>query len=313
MLITFRPADKLQPIKPLAEYEQKVVRMRQRGLIYPYEIIKMLTPAREHTRAEFPPGDFVEHDLDAQGSLVPVDRPYGQNKANIIVGVIRNFTPKYPEGMTRVMLLGDPSKDLGALAEPECRRIIAALDLAQKMGVPLEWFPISAGAKISMDSGVENMDWIARVLRRLVEFTQAGGEVNLLVNGINVGAQPYWNAEATMLMHTRGILVMTPKAAMVLTGKRALDYSGGISAEDNQGIGGYDRIMGINGQAQYWARDIDEACHILFRHYDHTYVAPGERFPRRAETTDPIDRDVQSYPHRTARRASRASATYCPT
>jgi acetyl-CoA carboxylase carboxyltransferase component len=100
-----------------------------------------------------------------------------------------------------------------------------------------------------------------------------------------------------MLMHTRGILVMTPKAAMVLTGKRALDYSGGVSAEDNQGIGGYDRIMGLNGQAQYWARDIDEACHLLFRHYDHTYVAPGERFPRRAETTDPIARDVRTYPH----------------
>jgi acetyl-CoA carboxylase carboxyltransferase component len=165
------------------------------------------------------------------------------------------------------------------------------------MRVPLEWFALSAGAKISMESGVENMDWIARVLRRLVTFTQAGGEVNLLINGINVGAQPYWNAEATMLMHTRGILVMTPKAAMVLTGKRALDYSGGISAEDNQGIGGYDRIMGMNGQAQYWAHDIDEACQILFRHYDHTYVMPGERFPRRAVTSDPIERDVQQYPH----------------
>ena len=69
---------------------------------------------------------------------------------------------------------------------------------------------------------------------------------------------------------------------MVLTGKRALDYSGSVSAEDNQGIGGYDRIMGFNGQAQYWARDIDDACQILLRHYDHTYVAPGERFPRRA-------------------------------
>ncbi len=165
------------------------------------------------------------------------------------------------------------------------------------MGVPLEWFALSAGAKISMTSGVENMDWIARVLRHLVLFTQAGGEVNLLIDGINVGAQPYWNAEATMLMHTRGILVMTPKAAMVLTGKRALDYSGGISAEDNQGIGGYDRIMGPNGQAQYWARDIEHACHILFQHYEHTYVMPGERFPRQASTTDPIDRDVRTYPH----------------
>ena len=134
MLMTFRPADKLQPIKPLTEYEQKVVRMRQRGLIYPYEIIKMLTPSPQDTRAEFPPGDFVEHDLDPDGRLVPVDRPYGQNKANIIAGVIRNFTTKYPEGMTRVMLLGDPSKDLGALAEPECRRIIAALDLAAREG-----------------------------------------------------------------------------------------------------------------------------------------------------------------------------------
>ena len=295
--MTFRPAAKLQPMKPLAAYDQKVVKMRQRGMLYPYEIVKMLTPTRDETRADFPPGDFVEHDLDDEGNLVPVDRPYGQNKANIIVGVIRSFTSKYPEGMTRVLLLGDPSKDLGAIAEPECRLILGALDLAREKNVPLEWFTLSAGAKISMDSGVENMDWIARVLRGLIEFTQAGGEVNLIVNGINVGAQPYWNAEATMLMHTRGVLIMTPKGAMVLTGKRALDYSGSVSAEDNQGIGGYDRIMGFNGQAQYFARDINEACRILMRHYDHTYVAPGERFPRQAQTNDPVDRDVQLYPH----------------
>jgi acetyl/propionyl-CoA carboxylase alpha subunit/acetyl-CoA carboxylase carboxyltransferase component len=296
-LITFRPAEKLQPIRPLPEYDQKVLRMRQRGMIYPYEIIKMLTPAVEDTRADFPAGEFQEFDLNSENQLEPVERPYGQNKANIITGVIRNFTEKYPEGMARVMVLGDPSKDLGALAEPECRRIIAAIELAQEKRLPLEWFALSAGAKISMASGVENMDWIARVLRSLIDFTQAGGEVNLIINGINVGAQPYWNAEATMLMHTRGILIMTPKAAMVLTGKRALDYSGGISAEDNLGIGGYDRIMGINGQAQYWARDLDDACHILFRHYEHTYLAAGERFPRRAATGDPIDRDVRGFPH----------------
>ncbi len=297
LLMTFRPFSKLQLLKTLTEYDQKVVRMRRRGMTYPYEIIRMLTPDRENTRGEFPHGDFAEFDLDADNRLAPVNRPPGQNISNIIVGVIRNFTVTYPEGMTRVVLLGDPSRDLGALAESECRRILCALDLAEEMGVPLEWFPLSAGAKISMESGVENMDWIARVLRRLIEFTQGGGEVNLVVNGINVGAQPYWNAEATMLMHTRGILIMTPKAAMVLTGKRALDYSGSVSAEDNEGIGGYDRIMGLNGQAQYWARDIDQACHILLRHYDHTYVAPGERFPRRAHTSDPIDRDVQKHPH----------------
>ena len=133
------------------------------------------------------------------------------------------------------------------------------------MGVPVEWFALSAGAKISMDCGTENMDWVARALRRLVEFTQAGGEVNVVVAGINVGAQPYWNAEATMLMHTKGILVMTPDSAMVLTGKQSLDYSGGVSAEDNFGIGGYDRVMGPNGEAQYWAPNLAAAVRDAVR------------------------------------------------
>jgi acetyl-CoA carboxylase carboxyltransferase component len=100
-----------------------------------------------------------------------------------------------------------------------------------------------------------------------------------------------------MLMHTRGILVMTPDAAMVLTGKRALDFSGGVSAEDNQRIGGYERVMGPNGQGQYWAPDLPSACALLFQHYAYTYVVPGERYPRRAPTSDPVDRDVRSAPH----------------
>ncbi|MGH3479059.1 MAG: carboxyl transferase domain-containing protein, partial [Nocardioidaceae bacterium] len=99
------------------------------------------------------------------------------------------------------------------------------------------------------------------------------------------------------LMHTRGILVMLPTSAMVLTGKQALDFSGGVSAEDNLGIGGYDRVMGPNGQAQYWAPSIEDACRVLLRHYDHTYVVPGERFPRRRTTADPADRDVRTSPH----------------
>jgi acetyl-CoA carboxylase carboxyltransferase component len=83
----------------------------------------------------------------------------------------------------------------------------------------------------------------------------------------------------------------------VLTGKQSLDFSGGVSAEDNFGIGGYDRVMGPNGQAQYWAPDLAGACEVLMTHYDHTYVVPGEPRPRRAATSDPVDRDVTSYPH----------------
>ena len=38
--------------------------MRQRGLTYPYELVRMLTPSGEATQADLPPGEFVEHDLD---------------------------------------------------------------------------------------------------------------------------------------------------------------------------------------------------------------------------------------------------------
>jgi acetyl/propionyl-CoA carboxylase alpha subunit/acetyl-CoA carboxylase carboxyltransferase component len=285
------------PLQPLDEGAQRIVSARRRGTLHPAEIVKILAPRRAEPGAPIPAGEFVEHDLDEDGDLVPVDRPPATNRASVVVGLIRNRTDRHPEGMLRVAMLGDPTRALGSLAEPECRRIIAALDLAEELGVPCEWFAVSSGAKIAMDSGTENMDWVAAALRRIVQFTQAGGEINVVVSGINVGAQPYFNAEATMLMHTRGILVMTPESAMVLTGKQALDYSGGVSAEDNFGIGGYERIMGPNGQAQYWAPDLAGACAVLLRYYEHTYVAPGERFPRQAASDDPVDRDVRSAPH----------------
>ena len=274
------------PLQPLDEGAQRIISARRRGTLHPAEIVK--TPRPRRVRRARPRRRRRPHAGQPAAGHQPRQhrrRAHPQPHA------------EHPEGMLRVILLGDPTRSLGSLAEPECRRIIAALDLAEELGVPVEWFAVSSGAKIAMDSGTENMDWVAAALRRIVHFTQAGGEINVIVSGINVGAQPYFNAEATMLMHTRGILVMTPDSAMVLTGKQALDYSGGISAEDNFGIGGYERIMGPNGQAQYWARDLAGACDLLLRYYEHTYVAPGERFPRRADSRDPVDRDVRSSPH----------------
>jgi acetyl/propionyl-CoA carboxylase alpha subunit/acetyl-CoA carboxylase carboxyltransferase component len=287
-----------EPIRPLTDYGQKVLKARRMGFPYPYELVRLLAPPPD-TTSDFPAGDFVEHDLAEPDAnrLVPVDREPGQNVAGIVVGILRNLTNEVPEGMRRVVVLGDPTRSLGSLAEAECRRILGAIDLAESLRLPVEWYALSSGARISMTSGTENMDWIGAVLRRIIEFTQAGGEINVVVTGINVGAQPYWNAEATMLMHTKGILVMTPQSAMVLTGKQSLDFSGGVSAEDNVGIGGYERIMGPNAQGQYWAPTIEAACHVLLRHYDHTYVVPGERFPRRGTTDDPVDRDVRDQPH----------------
>ncbi len=279
-------------LQPLDEYAQKVLRARRRGNEYPYELTSMLAGRG---------GEFVEYDLKPTGlgldELVPVDRAPGGNRAGIVVGVVSSPTERHPQGVKRVVLLGDPTRALGAVSEAECSRIVAALDLAEEQQLPVEWFALSAGARISMDSGTENMDWVARALRRIVTFTQAGGEINVVVAGINVGAQPYWNAEATMLMHTKGILVMTPDSAMVLTGKQSLDFSGGVSAEDNFGIGGYDRVMGPNGQAQYWVPNLAAARELLVEHYTHSYIAPGETAPRDGLSTDPVERDISGYPH----------------
>jgi acetyl-CoA carboxylase carboxyltransferase component/biotin carboxyl carrier protein len=284
------------PVRPLTKYAQKVLTAARFKSPYPYEIARMLTP-NPGDASPFPPGSFVELDLGENDELVPVDRAPGNNSAHLVVGLMTNYTPVHPEGMTRIALLSDPTQGLGNLAEPECRRINAVLAYALDHKIPVEWYAVSSGALIAMDSGTENMDWIALTLRRLIEYTQAGGEVNIIVTGINVGGQPYWNAEATMLMHTKGILVMTPASAMVLTGKQALDFSGAVSADDNSGIGGFDRVMGPNGQAQYWAPSFPEACALLLQHYDYTYVVPGETFPRRRPTTDPVDRDVRPSPH----------------
>ncbi len=162
-------------LQPLDESTQRVIAARRRGTLHPTEIVKALAPAASEAEADQPTGEFVAHELDEEGRLVPVDRPSATNPTGIVVGLMRNRNERYPEGMVRVSLFGDPSRALGSLAEPECRRIIAALDLAEELGVPAEWFAISAGAKIAMDSGTENMDWIAAVLRRIVEYTQRGG------------------------------------------------------------------------------------------------------------------------------------------
>ena len=119
-----------------------------------------------------------------------------------------------------------------------------------------------------------------------------GVTIHVIVAGVNVGAQSYWNAEATMLMHTRGVLIMTQDASMLLTGRRALEAAGSVSAEDEEAIGGYERIMGPNGEAQYQARNLAEAYRILYEHYRFDYIEPGERAPRRLESADPEDRSI---------------------
>lgn len=290
------------PIRALSPYQQSVIRARRLGLVYPYEVIKMLRGESSHVSLPHPDmsnGSFIEYDLDPQGQtrLIPVDRAPGGNTATLVVGLVSHQTARHADGMTRVFIASDPTMAMGALAEPECRRIIAALNLADELGIPVEWLPVSSGARIAMDSGTENLDWTAAVLRRIIEFTQDGGEINVIVHGVNVGAQSYWNAEATMLQHTRGALIMTPQASMVLTGKKALEYSGSVAAEDERGIGGVDRIMGPNGQAQYIADSLGDAYRILFEHYRYTYRRRTDSRVAAFDRVDSPDRSILDAPY----------------
>lgn len=287
-----------EALKPLDPYASKVVNALRLQSPYPYEVISMLT---NPSRTEFPQGSFLEYDIqfDASGQqhTVAVEgRAPGQNHSKIVFGRIQN---RDPDGtlFERIIILGDPTRDLGSLAEDECRRVIAAIDMAEAELLPVEWVPVSSGAAIDMNTGTENLDWTARVLRRIIEFTQQGGEINIIVAGINVGAQSYWNAEATMLMHTKGILIMTEQGSMVLTGKKALDFSGSVSAEDNIGIGGAERIMAPNGQAQFRVKDLAEAYRLLFRHYRITMVSKQRPYGSRLPSKDPVDRDVCKFPY----------------
>jgi acetyl/propionyl-CoA carboxylase alpha subunit/acetyl-CoA carboxylase carboxyltransferase component len=287
-------------IPEMSAYDMRVVRAQKLGHIYPYEIIRLLEGSSNEEQLPHPDmkqGRFQEYDVDKNDRLVPVIRPFGLNECGVVIGMITNCTQKYPEGMTRVWIGSDSTKAMGALAEKECRRILCAIDLAEEYKYPIEWIPISAGAMISMESGTENLDWTARVLQRIIQFTQRGGIINIIVHGINVGAQSYWNAEATMMMHTKGVLIMTLNGSMVLTGKKALDFSGGVSAEDERGIGGAERIMGPNGQAQFIVNDLGEAYNILFECYRYTYRHPKDDKTRLFHTKDPNGRSVVSYPY----------------
>lgn len=289
-----------RPLEPAGPYERRVALARARGLTYPYEIVRLFTgPAEPGAQGIGQPtgrGEFVEHDLE-NGHAVPIKRDPGTNRTALIFGVISTPTRKHPEGMRRVLVLSDPTLDMGALSAAECDRIVAAIDLAEREEMPVEWVAVSSGARIAMDSGTENLDATARVVRRLVTFTDGGGEVNLILPGVNVGAQSYFDALATMGLDTRGILVMLPSASMVLTGRAALQFSGGVAAEDEVGIGGYERIMGPNGEAQYRALDLSDAYTILLDHYAVSYRARGEARPRRFATKDPSERDITSSPY----------------
>ena len=67
------------PMLPLDDLTRKRIQTRRRGLVYAYELAPMLAG---------PGGTFTEYDLDDDGSLRPIERAPGENKAGVVVGVV---------------------------------------------------------------------------------------------------------------------------------------------------------------------------------------------------------------------------------
>jgi hypothetical protein len=118
------------------------------------------------------PAIFLDPDIAgplARRAFSVSGRPSGRNQSSVVFGIITTPTEEVPEGISRVLVLSDPTLDMGALA---------ALDLAEERGIPVEWLPVSSGARIAMDSGTESLDATARVVRRIVHFTENGGALH---------------------------------------------------------------------------------------------------------------------------------------
>ena len=63
------------PVRPLTAYAQKVLTAERFGAPYPYEIVRLLTPGARRRRRSFPPGRFIELDLDDDGETLVPGRP----------------------------------------------------------------------------------------------------------------------------------------------------------------------------------------------------------------------------------------------
>ena len=134
------------PLQPRTDYERRVAEARRRRLVYPYEIVRMLTGSGRTNGqaggdAALPVGQFSRSTTSTprpprRGRAASTGARSGATRARIVFGLIRTPTEKVPEGMERVLVLSDPTRGMGALAAPECDRVVAAIDLAEERGAP---------------------------------------------------------------------------------------------------------------------------------------------------------------------------------
>lgn len=303
-----------KPISPIAAHEHLEKKIKTKGGIWPCRIPALLSALADKFSCEFglaTPNDiltetFCELDLDPtqvvmnpktgeidynKSELIPVSRPLGQHEAGVIIGLwTANLHTNV--SMTILLIIGDITAGRsGGITSQECARINAAIRYAGRHHLPIDWFSSSHGVAIKLDKGVENLDASSATAREIVnQCHHKGIQINLLINETNIGAQSYWNALATILLDTTGILIMTSRGSMALTGPislvsalysrmHSLDLPQATKEfypEGLQSLSGYELIHGPNSDAMAYADSLEEACELLIRHHFYTYKKPNE-------------------------------------
>lgn len=301
-------------ISPASVVDMREQEARAKGVIWSYCLpAEISRKARNFVEKELGKvfheeyEQFIELDLDPQtirihpqtntidynqGELVPVEellgapRNPGLNQAGVVIGIkTDDLGLSFP--VTRILIIGDVTHDSrSAITAQECARINAAIRLASKMKVPIDWFSVSYGVEIKKEKGVESLDASSSTVREIIKYAHHGHlPINMVIDDTNIGAQSYWDSLCAILQDTKGVLIMTPRGSMALTGHNALtcalynnvhsedipNYAKELYPEGLQSLAGYKLVHGPNGDAMACAFNLEGACEILLRHHYYTY------------------------------------------
>ena len=123
-----------EALRAASDTERRVVDARRRRLVYPYEIIAMLTTPG----GDLPAGGFEEYELAPGERRRAQCRYAAARRQSQRSGVRRDRHARRGDrrGVAPRPAALDPTRDMGALAAPECDRIVAAIDLAERLAFP---------------------------------------------------------------------------------------------------------------------------------------------------------------------------------
>lgn len=227
-------------------------------------------------------------------------------KNEMIVGLkINDLGFGFP--IVRILIIGSK----GSITMRECAKINAALRYASEHKIPIDWFSCSYGVDISMNRGVEGLDASSSTAREIIKASiHCSVPINIVIDLPNVGAQAYWDAIATILFETNGVIIMTENGSMTLTGHKALtlalqsrlhsmdisDVAQKFFPDGLQNLGGYKDIYGPSGEAMAVASDLKKACEILIRHHYYSYSTSNGKIidPRLTSVPPEKEADILS-------------------